>query len=217
MAKKTMLPAHQARSRETLARLLSAGARALERDGLDGATVPRIAALAGLTPGAIYRRFPNKDALLREICLRLLEDNARHTERLLAAERWQHASLAELTRHVIATTVRSHAQHRGLLRALTLFTLQHPNPDFVRRSEALQWRVIRTVTDLLVSRRDEMRHPDPEFAVPFALLLTGVTAKGLLILPRKPGHFSRFLPDVEARLEDELPEVVLRYLGIDED
>jgi AcrR family transcriptional regulator len=52
---KTVLPARQERSRKTRARLLRAATEVLDQEGLDGATIPRIAARAGLTPGAIYR------------------------------------------------------------------------------------------------------------------------------------------------------------------
>jgi len=50
------LAPQQARSRESLRKLLKAAAEVLGQHGLDGATIPRIAAHAGLTPGAIYRR-----------------------------------------------------------------------------------------------------------------------------------------------------------------
>jgi len=60
MANKTLAP-QQARSRESLRKLLKAAAEVLGQHGLEGATIPRIAQHAGLTPGAIYRRFPDKD------------------------------------------------------------------------------------------------------------------------------------------------------------
>jgi haloalkane dehalogenase len=50
----------------TRARLVEAGARVLRESGLAGATVDRIATAAGLTHGALYRHFPDRDALLRE-------------------------------------------------------------------------------------------------------------------------------------------------------
>src|ERR1700689_5385215 len=79
----TTLPAHQARSRESLARLLKAAAEVLNKDGLERATIPRIAAKAGLSPATIYRRFPDKDALLREVCLRMLEENYKNSKKLM--------------------------------------------------------------------------------------------------------------------------------------
>src|SRR5271166_6244399 len=214
---KTTLPVHQARSRESLARLLKATAEVLNQGGLEGATIPRIAARAGLSPGTVYRRFPDKDALLREVCLRLLEENYRQSKALLTAEKCQAMSLAELSRFVIAATLKGHQFHRGLLRALMFFTLQHPVAGFVRKCEELERRTLHDVAELLLARRSEIRHPDPEAAVRFALLMVGIAAQGVLILPRSPSDLSRFLPDVEGQLERELPRMFLRYLGVEDD
>jgi|SRR5271166_655639 len=211
---KTTLPVHQARSRESLARLLKAAAEVLNKHGLEGATIPRIAARAGLSPGTVYRRFPDKDALLKEVCLRLLEGNYRQSKQLLTAESREKMSLAELSRCVIAITLKGHHHHRGLLRALLLFTLQHPDAAFVRKCEELEWKTFRDVTELMLTRRSEIRHTDPESAVKFALLMIGIAAQGILILPQDPTDFSRFVPNVEAQLERELPRMFLSYLGI---
>ncbi len=213
---RTVLPAHQARSRESLARLLKAAADVLNKDGLEGATIPRIAARAGLSPGTVYRRFPDKDALLREVCLRLFEENYRNTKTLLAAEQWKSMSLAEMSRSIIAITLKGHHFHRGLLRALLFFTLQHPDAAFVRKSEELEWKAFHEVGELLLTRRKEIHHPDPESAVKFGILMIGIAANGLLILPSDPKDFSRFLPNIESQLERELPRMFLRYLGVSE-
>jgi len=217
MPQKTTLPAHQARSRESAARLLRATIDVLDKDGIEGATIPRIAARAGLSPGAVYRRFPDKDALMREVCLRVFESNYRHTKELLAAERWKEKSLSEMARSLIAITLKGHRQHRGLLRAILFFTLQHPDAAFVRKSEELEWKAFSEASDLLLTRRHEIRHPDPESAVKFALLMLGIAAQGILILPPKPSDWDRFLPEADSHLERDLPRMFLRYLGVDEE
>jgi len=212
---KTVLPAHQARSRETLKRLLKAAIEVLNKDGLEGATIPRIAARAGLSPGAVYRRFADKDALLREVGLRLLEENYRQTKALMESENWKAMSLAELSRHVIGTTLKGHSLYRGLLRALFFFTQQHPDAAFVRKMEDLEWKVFQDVSELLLMRRSEIHHPRPEVAVRIALLLLGTVANNVLVLPRDPTEFNRMVPNVEAELERELPRMFLRYLGVE--
>jgi AcrR family transcriptional regulator len=213
---KTVLPAHQARSRESLARLLKATAEVLNKDGLEGATIPRIAARAGLSPGTVYRRFPDKDALLREVCLRLFEENYQQSKALMANERWKGMSLAEMSRSIIAITLKGHHFHRGLLRALLFFTLQHPDAAFVRKSEAFERKAFHDVAELLLTRRKEIHHPQPESAVKFAMLMVGFAAQGALILPRDAKDLSRFLPDAEVQLERELPKMFLRYLGVED-
>ncbi len=213
---KTVLPAHQARSRESLKRLLKAAIEVLNKDGLEGATIPRIAARAGLSPGTVYRRFADKDALLREVGVRLLEENYRNTKALMEREDWRAMSLTELSRHIIAISLKGHATYRGLLRALFFFTQQHPDAAFVRKMEDLEWKVFRDVSELLLLRRSEIHHPDPEAAIRFALLMVGTVANAILVLPRDPKEFSHLVPNVEVELDRELPRMFLRYLGVEE-
>jgi AcrR family transcriptional regulator len=213
---KTVLPAHQARSRESLKRLLRAAIEVLNKEGLEGATIPRIAARAGLSPGAVYRRFADKDALLREVGIRLLEENYRNSKALMDREDWKAMPLTELSRKIIGMSLKGHAMYRGLLRALFFFTQQHPDAAFVRKMEELEWKVFRDVSELLLLRRSEIHHPDPETAVKLALLIVAMTANGILILPRDPAEYCRLVPNVESELERELPKMFLRYLGAED-
>ena len=82
---KTLAP-QQARSRESLNRLLKAAVEVLGQQGVSGTTIPRIAAHAGLTPGAVYRRFRNKDVLLETAILRVLEDQTKVLLLMLTVE-----------------------------------------------------------------------------------------------------------------------------------
>src|SRR5713101_8034651 len=66
----------QARSRLTLHRLLSAAEALLDHGGLEAATVPAIAKAAGVSVGVVYRRFPDKDMLLRAVYQRAFENFA---------------------------------------------------------------------------------------------------------------------------------------------
>lgn len=213
---KTVLPAHQARSRESLARLLKATVEVLDKDGVEGATIPRIAARAGLSPGTVYRRFPDKDALMREVCIRVFEGNYKRTRELFAAEKWKDRSLAEIARSVADLTLKGHRTHRGLLRALLFFIWQHHDAAFVRRCDRVEWKTFQDIAELLLTRRSEIRHPHPESAVRFAILMVAIAAQGILVLPPDPKDLSRMLPDLDAHLERELPRMFLRYLGVKE-
>src|SRR6185436_14876416 len=63
----------QQRSRQTLTRLLDAAEALLDENGLDAATVPAIAERAGVSVGVVYRRFRNKDELLRAVYERFFQ------------------------------------------------------------------------------------------------------------------------------------------------
>jgi AcrR family transcriptional regulator len=60
----------QERSRQTVERILDAGARIFHEQGYAGATTNDIADEAGLSIGSLYQYFPNKDALLAALTKR---------------------------------------------------------------------------------------------------------------------------------------------------
>ena len=60
-----MRPVRQARSQATLERLLESTESLLANKGFEGVTVAEIAMRAGLSVGAVYSRFRDKDALLQ--------------------------------------------------------------------------------------------------------------------------------------------------------
>jgi AcrR family transcriptional regulator len=63
----------QERSRNTYEAILAAAATLLEEVGIDSLSTNMICARANLTPPALYRYFPNKYALLRELGIRLMQ------------------------------------------------------------------------------------------------------------------------------------------------
>ena len=208
------LPAKQTRSRKSLERLLDAGEEVLKNYGLEGATVPRIAAQAGLSPGSVYRRFPDKDALLRAVVLRY---HARIAEKsrqnLLRPELWKGTSLRQKAYIVILSTVAAHKAHAGLLRPLYQFCQQHPDFAFRRRSFQLEMGNFRQVVQLLLQHRDEIHHPDPELAITLGLLLVAFTMREYLMDTGKQ-RWSNIFPDAVAQFDRELPRMFLRYLGV---
>ena len=63
----------QERSRATYEAILAAAATLLQEVGIDSLSTNLICARANLTPPALYRYFPNKYALLRELGIRLMQ------------------------------------------------------------------------------------------------------------------------------------------------
>ena len=69
----TVRPPKQRRSRESYERVLDAAHALLEENGFEGLTVQEVAARSGVSVGAIYERFGNKESLLRDVHARLME------------------------------------------------------------------------------------------------------------------------------------------------
>ena len=166
-------PAHpgaqQKRSRRTEDKLLNAAAQVLDREGLDAATVPRIAAEAKLSPASIYRRFADKDDLLRATFLRILEtsnaSNAGETPAQLVGD-----SLSQTVAALISALLRQFRDHPQLLRALNRTIEADPASPFVKESARRLSVNVGHLADALLAHREQIRHPDPERAARFAVL-----------------------------------------------
>ena len=213
MAKKPFV-VKQSRSRESLQRLLNAAAEVLTERGLEGATIPRIAAKAGLSPGAVYRRFPDKDALLQNVVLTVLEQIDKNTRTLLTPEFARQGSLRHFAEQIIQKSLQGHRQNATLMRALDQYILTHPNVAFKKKVNRLNIRTTRRVADFLLLKRKEIKHPDPEGAVSFALIQVGFTLREMILLDTMSEEWSSLLPKDDDQLLGELTRAFLNYLGV---
>ena len=159
----------QTRSLRTEASLLEAATRVLNREGLDGATVPRIAAEARLSPASIYRRFADKDALLHATFLRSLQARDTASAAHLRASVLR-PKLSTTVSALVASLLKGYREHPQLLRAMNRTIEAAPHSPFAK--EALK-RIVAQSThaaEVLLTYRDSIRHPEPERAVRFAVL-----------------------------------------------
>jgi len=196
-----------------LRRLLQAAAQVLEEKGLEGATIPRIAARAGLSPGAVYRRFRDKDALLRTLLLETLRAADYGTAELLSPEFLRQHTLPEMVGTIVRGTLRGYRKHAGLMRALHQFARSHPSPTLRREMDLLEVRNFRRVVDALLTRRREIKHSTPETAVPLALMLAAFALREIIVLETLSSTWSSLMPKNDDRLAQELTRSFLSYLG----
>ncbi len=64
----------QARARFTVEAILDAAGEILRTQGVDAVTTRNVAARAGVSVGAVYQYFPNKEAILIEISKRIMDE-----------------------------------------------------------------------------------------------------------------------------------------------
>ena len=116
------LPASQARSRATRARLLEAAETVFADKGYDGAKISDIAEEAGCSVGAVYFRFKDKSALFSAIAESFIED-ARGRLPLLRESGGREAIIGNF----VTGTAANFRRHRGLFRAIVERGLDHPH------------------------------------------------------------------------------------------
>ena len=204
-------PAKQARSRLTLHRLLSAAEALLEHGGLEAATVPAIAEAAGVSVGVVYRRFPDKDALLREVYGRFFSIYGEQNRARLQSLATIDLPLPKIARGIIVGMTEGHRQRRGLLRALIRYARTHRDPDFRAAARQMNRETMHAIILLLMPHREEIAHPDPRKAIELGLLAVAATLQNILL--EEQTLYGIEEPD---DLAEEMVRLFFGYLGIRE-
>jgi AcrR family transcriptional regulator len=213
MPRKSLVP-QQARSRESLGRLMKAAREILNEKGIEGATVPRVAARAGLSPGSVYRRFRNKDALMRAVILETRQALDAAVVSGLTPELAERLSLREFVEGMVRHSVASHRQDAGMLRSILQYTLAHADMAFTKKIAELDARSLQRVVEFLLLKRQVIDHPHPRKALAIGLLLVRTMLQQIIVLEAQP-HMTDALPRwTDDELVDELTRAFLRYLGV---
>ncbi len=215
MAKKTLVP-QQERSRESLRKLQKATAEVLGQHGVEGTTIPRIAHHAGLTPGAIYRRFHDKDALLEATILGMLQRQEERMKVGLTPAAAAQIPLPVFADQVIGAMVLSYRVNAALLRAMRTFVRGRANTAFWKTACKFEVRAIEHVIELFLTHRKEIRHPDPRIAITMGFMMVVSTLYEIVVMPTDLGPLDNFLPKDDQALKRELVRAFLNYLGVEQ-
>ena len=197
------------RTQESLERLLDAAEALLSAKRFEDVHVAEVASRAGTSVAAFYRRFEDKEALLHALHERLCEQALATADDALAPARWEGAGIRE----ILATSSPFLIRVLESRETLDLAVYQRGLTDaaFRERSGRISRHVMEGVARLLLARRAEIGHPDPERAVAFAMTQVYVPARA---------HVHRRLPrPALVRMSDEeiareLIESCLAYLKV---
>lgn len=176
VASATFRVPQQARSLESLNRLLDAAETVLAESGYEGATLAAICRRAGLTIGAYYARFASKEDLLGPLVDRLHEAMGSAIASLAddpAAPR----ALAESVERFVRAMVALYRDRRDLIRSLVLCA--RANPLVLERLQRNNAEAMAAIATWLRRHRDEMTHPERSEGI--ALLSLFTTLRELLL------------------------------------
>ena len=199
-------PPLQARSHKTLERILDAAEALLIERGAEALTVALVARRARSSVGSIYARFANKDALLRSVFERFLDQARATADRAMQPEVWRDATLESVFEQTMAFTVGVFEDRRQLIAALTIHAAQ--SPDMQSIVERLGTTIAERFHQLLVSQGAEIRHPDPARAIKFTTwtLLSTLEARTLSTPEASPFSTQEIIA--------EGMQMFLAYLGL---
>jgi AcrR family transcriptional regulator len=214
-AKRKSLEPQQERSRESLQKLLRAATEVLGQHGIEGTTIPRIAQHAGLTPGSVYRRFHDKEALLETAILGMLERTGENV-RNLTPEMVREIPLPVFAEQIINSFVVGYRARASLLRAIRQFVHGRSQTAFGRKASRIEIRTYQRLVDLFLIHGDRIKHPDPRIAVSMGLMMVVSTVYELVVTHSDLSSWKDLLPKDDQALKRELTRAFLSYLGVED-
>lgn len=153
----------QDRSRASFERVLDAATTLLAEKGYAQFTLSELSRRAKVSIGSIYCRVQSKDDLIRQVQVRTLEQYDLEFGALINRLRRKSMPLTELVPAAVKELGEFHRRHAAILSAFMARAPADPVIEATGRKAYQQ-----TVLDfkmLLLERRKEIRHPDPDRAV----------------------------------------------------
>lgn len=207
---RTVAKPKQARSEETLDRLLDAAEALIKEEGLSKVSIAAIASKAGSSVGGFYSRFKDKDELLRTLHEREQRRFQRSIAEVVDPDAWAEQPLATMIERALQLFF-SRLEGRQKLAAAFLESAAR-KPKQWRHAVEFRQMVVESFGELLALRADEIRHPDPPLAIRFAIqqVLAIVDQRALFAHISAPGDDDL----TDEVLRDELNRSLCRYLGV---
>lgn len=157
-------PPKQDRSRRTLERIVAASLELLATEGPGGLTVHKVVERADSSVGSFYARFGGKDDLLDYLGERIWTEALGRWNGALQSTDWSEYELAGLVRASVGLLADAQRSRSVYLRAIDRISGPRAHAYETFRTEVLEG-----VSDLLLSRAEEIDHEDRERAVRIGL------------------------------------------------
>jgi len=177
----------QDRSRKTQATLLDAAEELFAEHGIGGATIADISAAAGCSIGAFYHHYRDKRAIQFALFERYANEYEETARIALEPSRWEGASIADILQGYMQVTIDSDREQPA--RRRSSIELARVEPEIQSYVVKLRVMLDTGIRELLLLRRSEIGHPDPELAVTFVLDQLGSMLRTRLHEPNMPSRF----------------------------
>ena len=197
----------QKRSRESLERLLEAAEEQIRLNGVEALTISGVVNSVGLSVGAFYARFPDKNALLLAVQDRFHNRLEPRIREQMIAEAGPCTTLADAVDAAIDVLIRNVVGERELSRGF--MSLSVADPVLRARGELVNRQRRETFSEILLAHSDEIGHADPGLAISVAYGIYAAVIRGRLVFG--PEHELYYGIDT-AVLYRELKEALTLYL-----
>jgi AcrR family transcriptional regulator len=199
----------QARSEQTLHRLLDAAERLIEERGVAGVSIPTLVRRARSSVGGFYARFRDKNELLRALEERFFQEQRARVERLTRLDHWGGASVPAIVRGCMRELVHVFRERRDLIRAFVGRAVG--DVEFRGAALAFEREVADRVGTLLLAMPGAIRHPRPEQAIRIGVAIVFGSMLATVLFGDVRQDFAQLSDDEVA---EELARNFLGYLSL---
>ena len=201
----------QDRSQRTTAKIRTAALEAFAEERFDVVSVSDLAKRAGVSVGGFYARFKNKDALLHALDECMLDEMLQSVRRAMDPDRLDGATLADVVEAYVRPMVRFFVRRRSVARQIVIRARTTQDAGFLERIQQFNAEAHGLFEARLLERRREIRCPDPETAIQFAIMMISAAAREAVLF----GERKMNLSTVRGRaLVESLVRAFLAYLGV---
>lgn len=204
---KWIRPALQARSQQTLERLLDGAELVMSESGLEGLTVAAVAKRAESSVGSFYARFKDKDGLLHCIFERFNDQAIATSKDALRPERWAGVALEQVLVLMVRFIIEVFEERRGVVVAMVARSTVDDN--VVKLRQRLSEALVSGLLELLEHRKAELHHPDPATATQMLvwLVMSGLQTR-VVEAPAKKAIS-------DEQVATEIGRICASYLGLE--
>lgn len=197
----------QKRSADTLERVIESAERLLCETEAQDLTIAQVVQDSGVSVGAIYARFSDKDGVFSELGARFMRSTLTVFQTLDHA-RWQQLDLRDAVSEMVRINATIYREHRGILRAIMLRSRIVQSANITAAFEQYNGQVRNDIHELMRLHAPSIKHPRPQQAIDTSIDAMSSLLRDAIVLADIPaqGH------DVEERVVD----LICRFLVCEE-
>ena len=193
----------QARSEKTLSKILDAAEKILLEEGLEALTVPRVVEESKTSTGSFYARFDGKMSLLQALHERACDQTIATAEAGFDPSLFEGQTTQQVVQTFVAFAVKLFGRRRNIMSSFA--AAFGTDEGFADRRAKTAVALGEGLTKLLMTRKKDLGHPDPETAIAMALRVVTATLEQRNSLRVRVS---------DEHLTEELTRMILGYLAV---
>ncbi|MGX9355136.1 TetR/AcrR family transcriptional regulator [Roseobacteraceae bacterium S113] len=157
----------QTRGEKTQTALLDAAEELIVEGGMDSLSMADVAKRAGSSVGSVYHHFKDKKALLYALFHRMTAVLMEQTRQVSDPRKWEGASVHDLLEAFLELRLQQRRMAAVSKSAAAL--VMADDPELKAHMAEIKREGSQALLDLIMVRKDQIGHSEPEFAVAFVI------------------------------------------------